>query len=91
MTAAEALIALRIDAVRLLSEFPSDETNHVSRLYEIKPATEQTPLFTCAHCEKKARFLTDHKGDQGIHTLYATCEEHSIPAFGFYLDSANSA
>lgn len=78
-------------SVRLLKVFPSEETNHVATLYEIKPTAPPNPIFTCSHCEDQGKFLIDHKGDNGEHTLYATCLEHSIPSMEMYLESATSA
>ncbi|OGM56300.1 hypothetical protein A3E46_02405 [Candidatus Woesebacteria bacterium RIFCSPHIGHO2_12_FULL_46_16] len=82
---------LTLDNVRLLKVFPSEDTNHVASLYEIKPTTPPNPIFTCSHCEEQGKFLIDHKGDGGEHTLYASCGEHSIPSFGMYLESVTSA
>ena len=91
MTKSEVAGILTLANVRLLKVFPSEDTNHVARLYEIRPTTPPNPIFTCSHCEEQGKFLIDHKGDGGEHTLYASCGEHSIPSFGMYLESVTSA
>jgi len=91
MTQSEVAGILTLANVRLLKVFPSEDTNHVARLYEIRPTTPPSPVFACFHCQDHGKFLVDHKGDDGEHTLYASCGEHSIPSFGMYLESVTSA
>ena len=75
----EALAVLARSSLKKLKCYPSDETAHVSTLYEISPVSASK--FPCHFYGQPGVFLIVHEGDQRLYAFMATCQKDSLESF----------